>query len=84
MKTRSNLYKVLTASLLIGAVVFNLSAGSAVKRFFEPKIARAADDITCDCALLGGNQNCAANNYGAQCAPDGTTSCSNYSNNCEG
>lgn len=74
----------LAAGLLMGVVSMNFAFGNSVKSFFSPKIARAGFDVVCDCALFGGNKNCAANNYGANCAPSGSSACSSYSSNCEG
>ncbi len=67
------------------AVTFtSMASGKATGSPFRLKTAQAALDIECDCALLGGNNNCLANNYGAQCAPDGTVNCQSKNANCGG
>lgn len=70
--------------LLTGVVCFNLAYGSSLNHLFHPKIARADDSPSCDCPVLSGNKMCTANNWGNQCAPDGTAQCTTYNYNCEG
>jgi hypothetical protein len=82
---RKNIFQGLVALFLIAIVTVNLSFGSSVKHLFRPKLARADDPIWCDCALLGGNKNCAVNNYGSSCAPiQEDINCSLYNGNCGG
>jgi len=81
---RKNILKGALAFLLITAVTVNLSFAGSRKSYFHTKLARAAFDIECNCALFGGNTNCAVNNYGSTCAPAGTTNCSTYNGNCGG
>ncbi|MCX6327674.1 MAG: hypothetical protein NT144_13640 [Bacteroidia bacterium] len=46
-------------------------------------VAQAEDPpgVNCNCPLLWGT-GCKADNYGATCAPDGTTQCWLYDRNC--
>lgn len=66
------------------AITFASMTGNAKGNAFRLKTAQAAFAIECDCALFGGNNNCLANNYGSQCAPDGTTDCQTKNANCGG
>lgn len=69
------------AALAITAASFtSASSGSSA---FRLKEAQAVEAVDCDCALLGGNDKCLANNYGASCAPEGTNDCQSYNKNCQ-
>lgn len=81
---RKTIFRGLFAFLLIFAVTINLSLAGSMKHLFRPKLARAAFDIECNCAAFGGNANCLANNYGSQCAPAGSNTCTTYNTNCGG
>jgi len=84
MKKNLNFRKALGFALVVGAVGLHFSFGHSLNHLIHPKIARAFDGYTCYCPLLSGNQKCAVNNWGSQCAPDGTGQCSTYNTNCEG
>ncbi len=84
-KNQKAIKRILGGSILAVVACFAISSGSSLSSYFSPKIARAgALDVQCDCAYFGGNKNCAANNYGANCASAGDTNCSAYNSNCEG
>jgi len=72
------------SALAIVITFASLSSGNANSNAFRLKTAQAAFDVSCDCALFGGNNKCAANNYGAQCAAAGTIDCSSRNSNCGG
>ncbi|MDN3548808.1 hypothetical protein [Mucilaginibacter aquaedulcis] len=73
-----------SAALFVTAsAVFTLTSAFTLPKMFSSKIALGAEATICDCALLGGNNNCAANNYGASCAGV-VLYCSDYNSNCEG
>lgn len=38
--------------------------------------------VKCNCAFLGGNDNCLANNYGSVCASGENINCQDYNSNC--
>ena len=84
MKKKRNVRNALCLALLAAVVSLNLSYGGSLNHLFHPKLARAFDGYTCYCPVLSGNQACAVNNWGSQCAPDGTLQCSTYNYNCEG
>jgi len=84
MNKNRNFRKTLCIVLLAGVVGLNLSFGHSLNHLFHPKIARAFDDVKCLCPVLSGNHLCTSNNFGGQCAPEGTTQCSIYNSNCEG
>ncbi|MDN3548809.1 hypothetical protein [Mucilaginibacter aquaedulcis] len=83
MKSKKTL-KVFLPALFLGLTVANFSYGFSLSKIYSPKIALGSESVICDCALLGGNNNCAANNYGADCAPTSDSMCADYNTNCEG
>jgi hypothetical protein len=73
----------LTLSLVLLGTT--MSFGSTFSGIFSTKIARGSSlGVSCYCAFWGGNNNCAANNAGSQCAPSGSNFCYAYNGNCEG
>jgi hypothetical protein len=74
--------KTFFSLLFTGIAVVCISSGFSLSRIYSPKIALGAEAVVCDCSLLGTNHYCAANNYGANCAPQ-TLLCSDYNSNCE-
>ena len=81
--------KILKASLFLSVVATlaittaSFTSNSSGTSAFRLKEAQAVEAVDCDCALLGGNDKCLANNYGASCAPEGTNDCQSYNKNCQ-
>jgi hypothetical protein len=70
------------AALAVAAASFTYETSKPSS--FRLKTAQAAYAVECDCALLGGNDKCLANNYGSQCASAGTENCQSHNSNCGG
>jgi hypothetical protein len=83
MKSKTFL-KLFVPTLFLGIIFTNLSFGLTLSKIYSPKIALGAATVVCDCSLLGTNHLCAANNYGAECAPGGSSNCADFNSNCEG
>lgn len=81
MKKKS-IFQLLAAALIVAIVTTCFMYGGILKPVFHPKLARASLTVTCDCALLRGNNNCLANNYGASYTS--TENCQAYNSNCGG
>ncbi|CAM3693661.1 hypothetical protein [Sphingobacterium prati] len=81
---KRKIMKAVLGSLAAVTMCVGFAQSNTLKSSMSPKVARAAFDVSCYCAFWGGNNNCAANNGGSQCAPAGSSSCSSYNSNCEG